>query len=131
MAYNDFFGDIDNCLGVAPVGVLRNTVAAGVDPVVVYAVGAIQVSITIFDALVIPTAAVALGTFTVETNLAAAGWVALTDAMVCAVVGVSVRPILMTTTGTAQNVIGPADSLRVNKNAAADAGILHLFFHLT
>lgn len=127
MAYNDFFGDINNCLGVAPTGVIRVQAAAGADPNVLFAVGTVQVAITLFDVYIIPTAASGGGTLTVETNIAAAGYIALTDAMVCAVIGTIARTILMT---TAQRVVGPADAIQANKNAAADAGLVHLLFHL-
>ena len=127
MAYDDLFGDINNCMAVAPAGVIRLNAAAGTNPNVLLAVGAQQVAITIFDAYIIPTATVALGTVTVETDIAGAGDVALTDAMVCAVTGTVAHA---TTLDPAQATIGPADALQANKNAAADAALLHLLFFL-
>lgn len=128
MAYNDLFGLIDNCLGVAPTGIIRCTVPGAGDPVIIRAVGTIPVSITIFDVMVIPTATVGVGTFTIETSIAPAGYVALTNAMVCAVVNVPARAA---TLAAAQAVVGPADGIEVNKNAAADEGIVFLMFFLT
>lgn len=128
MAYNDFFGLIDNTFGVAPTGVIKHTVAGAGDPVIIFAVGAIQVSITLFDVLVLPTATIGGGTFTIETSIAPAGYVALTDAMVCAVVDVPARA---TTWDAAQAVVGPADAIEVNKAAANNEGIVFLSFFLT
>jgi len=128
MAYNDFFGDINNCLGVAPMGVMKHTVAGAGDPVVIYAVGAIQVSVTFFDALVIPTATVGGGAFTVETNIAGGGYNPLSDAITCATIGV---PDRAATWAAAQAVVGPADAVQINKAAAANEGIVYLSFFLT
>ena len=128
MAYNDFFGLIDNCLGVSPMGVMKHTVAGAGDPVIIYAVGAIPVSVTFFDAAVLCTATVGGGTFTVETSIAPAGYVALTDAMVCAVVDVPVRAATIV---PGQAVVGPADGVEINKAAAGNEGIVFLWFYLT
>ena len=132
MAYSDFFGDINNCLAVAPAGIIRVQVpaGAGTDPYVMFAVGAIQVSITIFDVYVIPTAASGGGTITVETDIGA-GYVAMTNAMVCAVIGTVARATTLVHTATAQTVVGPANAMQANKNAVGDAGLVHLLFHLT
>jgi len=131
MAYNDFFGEIDRCLGVAPVGVIRVLAAAGATPNPLFAIGGIQVSITIFDVMVIPTAASGGGTLTVETDIAGAGVVALTNAMACAVIGTVARTALIDHTTTGQDVVGPLDAVQATKNAAADEGLVHLIFHLT
>lgn len=130
MAYNDLFGDINNCLGVAPTGVIRRLAPAGAgsDPVVLFAVGAIPVSITIFDVYVIPTAASGGGTIAIETNIAGAGYLAMTNAMVCAVAGTVARTALVF---GGRNVVGPADAIQANKNADADAGLVHMMFYLT
>jgi len=128
MAYNDFFGEIDNCLGVSPIGVMRHTVAGAGDPVVIYAVGAIPVSVTFVDALVHCTATQGGGTFTIETAIGGAGAAAMTDAIVCAVIDVPTRAALMV---AAQAVVGPADAVQVNKAAANNEGLVYLMFHLT
>ena len=125
MAYNDFFGDINNCLGVSPTGVLKHTVGAG-DPVIIYAVGTIQVSITLFDALCLPTATAAT-TFEVETAIAPAGYVALTDAMN---VGVQNVPARAATWDTAQQVVGPADAIQIDKGVGNNTAIVFLSFFL-
>jgi len=132
MAYNDFFRDINNCLGVSPVGLIRRTILTGdVNPVAIYAVAAMQVEVTIIDAYIIPTTAVGGGTVTINTDVGA-GMVALTDAMVCAAAGTVARAALIEQAGT-QNIIGPADAVeavRANDGPGGDGCFLHLLFHL-
>ena len=128
MAYNDLFVGIDNALGVSPMGVMKTTVAGAGDPVIIHAVGTIQVSITVFDVHCVCTATVGCGTFQIETDLAAIGYAAFSDVMVMAVVEVPARA---TTLVAAQGVLGPADAVRVDKNGATNAGIVYLMFYLT
>jgi len=132
MAYNDFFGEIDHCLGVSSMAVIRTTVlTGGVNPVALFAVGAIEVSITLFDAFIIPTTTVGGGTALVNTDIGGGGAAALTNAMACATAGTVARSTLMV---VAQRVVGPADAIevvRANDGPGGDGCNLHLLCHLT
>ena len=128
MAYNDFFDEIDNVMGVSSFGVIRVNAITGADPNVLFAVGTIQVSITIFDVLIRCLFTDGGGTLAIETNIAAAGYVALTNAMACAADTTIARQIQMT---AAQAVVGPADAIQANKAAGTNVGLVHLLFYLT
>ena len=129
MAYNDFFGLIDNCPRNASVGVIRRVVPAGAGPTVLYALGAMQVSITIYDIQIISTAAPAgANTMTIQTAIAGAGAANLSSAIVLAAVGDLGRTATIV---AAQAAVGPADALQCVHAAADVAGIVHLLFYLT
>jgi len=129
MAYNDFFADINNCLGASPMGVMKHTIpGAGAGPIIIYAVGAIQVSVTFFDAMVLAASAVGGDTLQVATSIAPAGYVAMTNAMPATPVN---TPSRATTIDPAQSVVGPADGVEIIKAAATSAGIVFLSFFLT
>lgn len=128
MAYGDLFVDINNCLGVASFGVIRSTVPVEAGPTVLYAAGAIPVSITIFDVMMLCTAATGAETMTVQTAIAPAGAANLTSAIAqnaAADIGRTATIV------AAQAVVGPADAIQVVHSAATVGGIVSLMFFLT
>ena len=128
MAYNDFFDEINNCLGVAPTGVIRRTVAVEAGPSVLYAAGAVQVSITIFDVMMLCTAATGAETMTVQTAIAPGAAANLTGAIAQNAAGNIGRTANIV---AAQAVVGPADAIQVVHSAATVGGIVSLMFYLT
>jgi hypothetical protein len=129
MAYNDFFGGIDNTMRNASVGVIRRNVIAAAGPTVLYAVGAMQVSITIYDVQIISTAAPAMAnTMTIQTAIGGAGAANMSSAIVLAAVGDLGRTATIV---AAQAAVGPADTIQCVHAAADVAGIVHLLFFLT
>ena len=128
MAYSDFFDEINNCLAVAPFGVIRRTVAAEAGPTVLYIAGAMQVSITIFDVMMICTAATGAETMTVQTAIAPGAAANLTSAIAQNAANDIGRTATIV---AAQAVVGPADAIQVVHSAATVGGIVHILFFLT
>ena len=128
MAYNDFFGLIDNTLQAASFGVLRATVPAEVGPTVIRAAGAIQVSITIYEVIMVCTAATGAETMTVQTAVAPGGAANLTDAIAQNAANDIGRAASI---AAAQAVVGPADAIQVVHSAATVGGLVHILFYLT
>jgi len=128
MAYDDLFDEINNCFGVAPFGVMRHTVAAEAGPSVIRAVGAIEVSVTIYDVVMICTAATGAETMTVQTAIGGAGAANLTSV----IAQNNANDVGRTATiVAAQAVVGPADAVQVVHSAATVGGLVHLLFFLT
>ena len=132
MAYTDLFDEINNCLGVSPTGVIRVQAVTGANPNILFAIGTIQVSITIFDVMVQCLFTQGGGTLTVETDIGGLGNLPLTNAMACATDTNVARTTLIDLTAIApQDVVGPADTIEAAKNAATNVGMVHLVFFLT
>lgn len=128
MAYNNFFDEIDNCMGVSSFCVIRHTVPAEAGPTIIRAVGTIQVSITIYDVLMICTAAAGAETMTVQTAIGGGGAANLSSAIAQGAVGVIGRTATIV---AAQAVVGPADAVQVVHSAATTGGVVHLLAYLT
>lgn len=131
MAYGDMFGGIDNVIYSCPAFV--RTIALGVaTPVADWTVATANlvpanIRIIDFSAHNNSGAAQAGATVTLQSNIALAGWIAVTDALAIAFNDSIAR---CTTIDPAQQDIGAADSIRLVKNAAADAGIAYVTMHL-
>ena len=128
MAYNDFFGLIDNTLQAASFGVFRAAVAAAAGPTVIRAVGTVQVSITIYDVIMVCTAATGAETMTIQTAIAPGAAANLTDAIAQNAANDIGRAGSIV---AAQAVVGPADAVQVVHSAATVGGLVHLLFYLT
>ena len=128
MAYTDFFDEINNCMGVSSMGVIRRQAVTGVTPNILYAIGGVQVSITIFDVLIRCTFTDGGGTLTLETDIAGAGNLALSSAMACAADTTIARTATIV---AAQSVVGPADTIECAKNANTNVALVHILFYLT
>lgn len=128
MAYNDLFDEINNCLGVASHFVFRATAAIGAGPTALWAAAGMQVSITIYDVLIIGLGSAGADTMTIQTAIAPGGMADLSSAIVIAAAGTMGRTATIV---AAQAVAGPADAAQVVHSAATVGGVVHLLAYLT
>lgn len=131
MAYEDIFGGINNPLFACSEWI-RTILLGAATPVADWTAGGADpvpanIRIVDFRAHNNSGAAQAGATVVLQSNIALAGWVAVTDILAIALNDSVAR---CTTIDPAQQNIGAADSIRLVKNAAGNAGIAYVSMHL-